>query len=416
MLAGVVTGFSNLTFNILVARTGGVEAYGGMGALLVFGTMGTLLAVGLQYAVARRAALSSGRARGLLYIGLRGALPWTGIAAIGMVAAAPLASYLHLPGVLPIVLAFLLFLTVVVLAVPTGVLIGQRRFGAVAMVMLAPAFLRIMLAIPLTRHHDPIAGALTASLLPMVAAVSLAIVLALRSRPSKAVPAASDTLHDRLDGVAADGVAGAFLAAAIWAVWSLPLLFGRHGLSAVAASALTAAELIASGIVLVAGSIATALFPSIARRRSGTAVVVGLIASIIVAFVGTTLLVTLGPTLLPRLYGPRFTTSVPLLCALSASLLLVVAANYLLWAVRALQRLALATTAAAATALSIQLGLGVLWHSSATLLALEPALAIAGGLFAGALIAKCQRRSLSILHLSGTVETTPAPSEEVLAG
>src|SRR5437016_1191629 len=55
-IAGIGVGAANLLFNVLVARSGGVAAYGGTGALLAFGTGAGFLALGLQYGVARRIA------------------------------------------------------------------------------------------------------------------------------------------------------------------------------------------------------------------------------------------------------------------------------------------------------------------------------------------------------------------------
>lgn len=381
-IVGLGVGAANLLFNVVVARYGGVAAYGGASVLLAMVTGAGFLALGLQYAMARHAATRGMDLRMVWRTMVRRAWRWGMIAFAALAVAPAISSFLHLTSVLPAVTAVLLVAVVIVTAVPTGVLIGQRRFGAVALLMALPAVVRLALVFPLGRMHDVVLGALLASAVPLLAALIAAWVLVYRAGTRADTAAASDRAIDASagQGIVSDGIVGAVLATTIWATWSLPLLFGRHDLRPSEASDLSAAQLVAGGVVFVTGSVVTAFFPSIVRGRARGTVLTGLLATVTLALAGGGVLVGLLPELAPRLYGTRFATPASLMAALSVSLLAVTTANYLLWVARALQRLLLPTAVGCALALVVETGLGAVWHPGAIVLAVEPGVALLVGL------------------------------------
>src|SRR5207302_853968 len=123
-----------------------------------------------------------------------------------------------------------------------------------------------------------------------------------------------------------DGIVGAVLATSIWATWSLPMVFARHDLRPSEASDLSAAQLVAGGVILVTGSVVTAFFPSIVRGRARGTVLTGLLATVGLALAGAAVLIGLLPEIAPRLYGTTFSTPASLMAALGVSLLAVTTA------------------------------------------------------------------------------------------
>jgi hypothetical protein len=400
-VVGLGAGAANLLFNVIVARYGGVDAYGGASVLLAMVTGAGFLALGLQFAMARQAATRAMDLHTVRRIIVRRA-GWWSIMALAALAAAPvISSFLHLSGMLPAMTAVVLVAVVIVTAVPTGILIGQRRFGAVAVLMALPAVVRLALIVPLAHTHDIVLGALVASAVPLLATLTAALVIVGRTgkRDGTDLGAVRAVDIPAGRGIVSDGVAGAVLATAIWATWSLPMVFGRHDLRPSEASDLSAAQLIAGGVILVTGSVVTALFPSIVRGRARGAVLTGLLATVGLALAGAAVLVGLVPELAPRLYGTKFSTPASLMAALSFSLLAVTTANYLLWVARALQRLLLPTAVGCALAVLVEMTLGALWHPGAVVLAFEPGVAVLVGLGAGctAALAPSLSRSRSIV-------------------
>lgn len=416
-VAGLAVGAANLLFNVVVARSGGIAAYGGIGALLALVTGGGFLAVGLQYAVARRAATTPAEPRVLLRSVARRAAPWSVTGLVAIAAAPAIASFLHLASALPAMTAVALIGVGLALAVPVGILIGHRRFGAVALVMLLPAIVRLVLAAPLGHLGDPILGALVASGVPMFAAFIGAVLLIFRStaRPNTPAPLHTVSEGDPGRGVVADGIVGALLATTIWTVWSLPLAFGRHHLGPSQASDLAVAQLVAGGVILVAGTVVTAFFPSIVRGRTTSTLFAGLLVTLALALAGAAVMVVLLPELTPRFYGAEFATPASLVAALSASLLAVAVANYLLWAARALQRLLVPTSVGCGLALLVEVGLGAGWHPAATILALEPGLALLLGLGAGGATALAQRLRRPPSALAASLVVQGASASDGLA-
>ena len=407
-IVGLGVGAANLLFNVIVARFGGVDAYGGASVLLAMVTGAGFLALGLQYAMARQAAMRAVDLHMVRRIMIRRAGRWSIVVLAALAAAPALSSFLHLTSVLPAVTAVVLIAVVIVSAVPMGILIGQRRFGAVALLMAVPAMVRLALIVPLGHMRDIVLGALVASAVPLLAMLTAALVIVGRTRNGDGTEPGAVRVVDTAtgQGIVSDGVVGAVLATTIWATWSLPMVFGRHALQPSEASNLSAAQLIAGGVILVTGSVVTAFFPSIVRGRARGTVLIGFLATIGLALAGDAVLVGLLPELAPKLYGTKFSTPASLMAALSVSLLAVTTANYLLWVTRALQRLLLPTAVGCALAVLVEMTLGALWHPGAVVLAFEPAVAVLIGLGAGCIAALAPS-----LSRPGNIAMLAAPAE-----
>lgn len=384
---GIGVGMANLAFNVLVARAGGAVAYGGIGALLTLGTGGSFLASGLQYAVARRAATSHQSGRHLLASVARRVAPWVGGSLLATPCAPALSSLLHIGDARPALLSILLFAAVIAGAAPMGVLIGRRRFRALALVTAVSAVVRLTLTIPLSGMRDPTLSALVASLLAVGVGLVAATFLAIGVSPTRRAwlaPGAPPIAADAGSGVMADGLLSGLLAGLVWAVGSSPILFGQHFLPRTVASNLAALELMASGGTLVIGAVTTAFFSAIARRRDRGIIAVGLVVTLVLALSGGGAMVVAVPVMMPRLYGAAFASTSSLVLAVAFTMVLVAMSNYLLWVCRARQRELLWTASACVLALCLEAMLGAVWHSSVVVLGLEPGIALLGGM-AGAL-------------------------------
>ena len=387
-LLGVVSlgvSLGNLLFNVVVARSGGVSAYGGTGSLLALGTGSGFLALGVQYAVARRAATTDETPRELLGSLAKLAGPWCALALVAIAGAPVLSSFLRLSSELPVVATVMLAGIFIATAAPMGVLIGRRRFRAVALLMAMSTVLRLALAAPFGHLSDPVLGALLASVVPAAIWLLAATYMAIRE---PGIRAAAENVGAQSRSVAmslvVEGVTGTGLATIVWSIWTLPLIIARHALGPDQASDLAAAQLSAGGVILVAGVAVTAFFPGIARHRSARMVLTGLLVSFLLALAGAGAMVAMLPGLTPRLYGSGFAAPVPLVLALGTSLVAVTIANYLLWVTRALQSCLLPTALGVALALTVEVGLALVWAPGATVLALEPALAVTSGVALGA--------------------------------
>ena len=91
---GFVTGVSNFAFNVLVARSGGVDSFGGTAALLSLVTIAGFIASGVQYAMARRAATWDGAPRHLIAASVRLMWPWAVCVLAACASVRQLAGYL----------------------------------------------------------------------------------------------------------------------------------------------------------------------------------------------------------------------------------------------------------------------------------------------------------------------------------
>ncbi|HEV7677234.1 MAG TPA: hypothetical protein VGQ42_01540 [Candidatus Dormibacteraeota bacterium] len=388
-MTGLVTGIGNAVFNIVVARSGGADAYGALGPLLAFATIAGVLGTGVQYAVAGRVAQSHMTQRQHIALALRTLLPWL-LFSLVLLALVPLATaYLRLRGELPAVLTVGLFMSSLATAIPMGILVGDRRFGLIAFTNVAMVALRIAMGAVLTRLADPTSGALLASLLaPLVIMAILIGFLAWRGRARTHAPLTGGA---GTAGIGAEGAAGAAYAAALWGIWSLPLLFARHWMAPAVAGRFAAAQLLSGAILFVAAPVVTAFYPAMVARASRRLFATGMAATLGVTVLGVTAVGTVGPVVMRFAYGSEFVTDRALLVSLGLSAMVVSAANYLVWVMRALRARSRLVIGLVASAVVVELGLGDVIQTNSTMLAAVPAASVVIALCVGVLVAWMRR-------------------------
>lgn len=330
--AGGLTGILNLAFNVVVAREGGATDYGDIGPLLTVVTVVGLLATGFQYGIARHAAVTARPPRELLGPALRSVLPWAGSALLLAVLAWPLAGFLRLHSVVPVLLIAGLAALGVLGAAVSGLLVGLRHFRVIAALGVGSALLR--LALGFFVGHGP--GAVLLSLIASLAAAAvtffsgLAVLTLLLNPVRGATESPSRQVARAVTG--RTGFAGSLVAGALWATWGLPVLFARHLLSSGAAGDFAATQLVAGALIWGTAPIVTAFFPTIARHRSRSAVILGELATAAIAVFGAAVLTGVGPALIGRLYGAGFSEARPLIAVLALSATITTCATFTAWA------------------------------------------------------------------------------------
>jgi O-antigen/teichoic acid export membrane protein len=365
----------NLVFHVFVARRGGVDNYGAVGALLAFGTVGSTLASGVQYSVARLAALSSVRSAALLRLGCWAAAPWLVLAALLMIVCGPVAAFLHLAGPAPVVLAIAYFAAPVAYAVPAGILVGRGRTVLFAGLTTLSVLFRISLGSLFGGISVDPTAVIGASLLAIVAVGVVACWVLLREHPPNA-GSGGVTGHATRGALAGDSMTASILSAALWGTWTVALLSARHFLPTADAGNFASVQLMATVILFVTAGLATAFYPHIARGRRTSLVALsvgGTFAIAVCCALGATVL---GPVLVDHAYGDAFRSDGVLFLALGISAAAIATATSGLWAAHALRRYVGAAAAAIATSFLAEVLAASIWHGSAIELAVEPALSM----------------------------------------
>ena len=399
--AGGVTGVLNLLFNVVVARGGGVSAYGAIGPLLMLGTVAGLLATGLQYGVARAAALTPVAAPELVTMAFRAVLPWVLPTLILAVLAWPISGFLHLSSPLPVLIVTVLAAVSVAGAAISGLLIGRRRFRVIAGLMVGFGVLRLGLGFLVGHGEAAVDGSVLVSVVPVLGSLLVGLVILLRSRP----PASQTDPAGQLaqpDGIQRTGFVGALIAGGLWTIWGVPLLFSRHALNSVAAGDFAASQLLAGGIIWVTAPLVTAFYPTIVRHRHRSPILIGALGTLGIALVGLIILTAVGPLLIGKLYGGHFNGSRGLFLVLAVSATATACATFACWAALARRRATRPMLALLGLALALALGWDGLIGHSGIVLAAGPvvALIVSGGVVAA--VALISRRRVQ-----------PEPSEVV---
>ncbi|MGC2207430.1 MAG: hypothetical protein WA724_06180 [Candidatus Dormiibacterota bacterium] len=381
VLAGAVTGILNLLFNVVVARGGGVSAYGAIGTLLMLGTVAGLLATGLGYGVARVAALEPKPVGELVRMAFRAVLPWATLTLFLALLAVPIAAFLHLSSPLPVLIVTALAAVSVAGAAVSGLLIGLRRFRVIAGLGISFAVLRVGLGLLIGRGGGAVDGSIVASLVPVLGSmlVGLAFLLLWRRSTDEArVP----KLPPAPVGVGHTGFIGALIAGSAWAIWGLPVLFARHALTAVGAGDFAASQLLAGGIIWLTAPLVTAFYPTIVRHRHGSPITIGGLSTLGIALVGLGAVTVVGPVLIGKLYGSHFSGSRGLLLVLAMSAAATACATFVCWAALARRQAVRLTLAFLGLAILLEVGWDwLVGHNNGTILAAGPllALALSGG-------------------------------------
>jgi O-antigen/teichoic acid export membrane protein len=200
-----VANAGNYVFNLVMAFLLGPEAYGALAALLALVLVGSVPGLALQAVVARRTAMAGpgdGSAwPGMLRLGVRAGL---GLALLAALAGPGLALFLHLDSAVPVLWLALALVPTPLLFAVQGLLQGRERFGALAVVMVAGAAVKLAAGLALVVAGLGVGGALAG----VAAGGALA---ALAGPPTW-----------REVGVATTGLLGLFLLA------NLDVLLARH--------------------------------------------------------------------------------------------------------------------------------------------------------------------------------------------
>ena len=395
VVAGGVAGILSLIFNVVIARGGGVSAYGAIGPLLMLGTVAGLVATGLGYGVARVAVLAPKPAGELVRMAFRAVLPWVLPTLILALLAVPIASFLHLSSPLPVLIVTLLAAFSVAGAAVSGLLIGLRRFRIIASLGIGFAVLRLVLGFVLGHGRGVVDGSILASLVPVLGSLLLGLAIILLWRRSTDGAEAADRPAEP-GGVGYTGFVGALIAGALWTIWGVPVLFARHALSSVAAGDYAASQLLAGGIIWLTAPLVTAFYPTIVRHRLRSPIVIGALGTLGIALVGLIALTVVGPDLIEKLYGGHFSGSRGLLLVLAMSASATACATFACWAALARKRAMRLTLAFLGLALLLELGWDWLVGHTDTILAAGPllALALSGGTVGTAALISQRRRGV----------------------
>ncbi|HVD04247.1 MAG TPA: hypothetical protein VNF75_08985 [Candidatus Dormibacteraeota bacterium] len=380
VVAGGVAGILNLLFNVVVARGGGVGAYGAIGPLLMLGTVAGLLATGLGFGVARAAALAPKSPQHLVQMAFRAVLPWVLPTLILAVLAVPIARFLHLSSPIPVLIVTLLAAVSVGGAAVSGLLIGLRRFRVIASLMIGSAILRLGLGFLLGRGGGAVDGSILASIIPVLGSMLLGLTILLLWRRSSDGAEGADRPGEP-EGGGHTGFVGALIAGGLWTVWGVPVLIARHALGSTGAGDFAASQLLAGGIIWVTAPVVTAFYPTIVRHRNTSPIVIGAIGTLGIALLGLVALTTVGPVLIERIYGGHFSGSRGLLLVLAMSASATACATFACWAALARKRAMRLTLAFLGLALLLEVAWDGLVGNTETILAAGPllALALSGG-------------------------------------
>lgn len=335
VVAGGVTGILNLLFNVVVARGGGVSAYGAIGALLTMVTVVGIVATGFQYGIARHAALSSRSARQLLRPAFTSVLPWAAAALLLAALAWPLSGFLRLPSMVPVLLIVAVAVVSVFGAAVSGLLVGLQRFRVIAGLGVGAAVLRLGLGFFVGRGPSAVPLSLTVSLIGLLVSFLAGLLLLTLGRRATR-PRPSGAKADEAAGSARSaGLLGAVIAGALWTAWGLPVLFARHLLASAAAGDFAATQLLAGALIWGTAPLVTAFFPTIAKFPTRQAFLYGELATLVLALIGAALLTAVGPTLVQHLYGTSFAASRTLMAALTISAAATACATFAAWSAMA---------------------------------------------------------------------------------
>ncbi|TMB89107.1 MAG: hypothetical protein E6J45_10605 [Chloroflexi bacterium] len=387
--AGLASGASNFGFNVIIARASGAARYGAIGTLVSVVTVAGFLAIAAGYAVARRAATSELSPRDVLVRTTRSLGPWFLCLVPLFIVVKPIADFLHLAGVGPVLMAIGTVAAMLAGSLASGILLGHSRFRLIAALTVGNAFVRLLLGAVLPRILEATDAALLATLIPVALVNALSVLLVMRlPLPARPISAPISASSDDAVGkqLPRESLAGAIGSMALWAVWVAPLVIATHGLARVESGRFAAAQVLASAILLIVAPVTTAFFPTIARHRDRSAALVGVVATAVLAMVCAAALALIGPVFMSRIYGPGFAAPRALLTEFGLSALAVAVATFALWAARARDGRHLRVTVIAIAALALEGVAGGLLHPSADVLAAAPVLTLLAATAASYLI------------------------------
>ncbi len=359
-------GIVNFGFGLLVARLGGEAVWSAVSPLLAAGTAGSFAGLGIEYAVTR----SVMRGEGWRSV-LRRVVPLAGtlvaLVCVAILVASPVAKFLHLSSTTPVPLCVALFGASILLAVPSGFLVGAKKIGLLAVIGIASALARIALlwVMPGTLVDR--------SLLATIASLVLGGVVML------AVGARGQGCGGDAEDFGRIATTGSLARVGLWVTIIAPVVVARHFLPLRAAGELATVTFVASSIAYMAAPVATAFFPIMLVDRAGRHLRNGLLVSMGLVIVGTSVVVPVGPVLLHLLYHTNQPNLTWLLAFGCTGVLFQTASGFLVWAALARNSSIRAVYGGTLGALPL-VGLLLVFHSSpaAVLVAALPSMAAIG--------------------------------------
>lgn len=262
-IATTFVNIASFAFHLVTSRQLDPSQYGALGALVgilvVFTVPSAALQVAITREVAARRADPDGNPVPIVIGPLMGNATVLGIVStLVLLTVSPLLKeFLHLSSLMPVALLALYVLPTTIELVPKAVLLGEFRFGRVAIALMAGAFARLALAYPLTDARG-LNGAMAATVLG--ALVTPAILLpSLRAFIKHRPDVEPLRVHWR------DGTGAIVAFTGFWLLVIVDTLLARHYLSDVESGYYAAASLAARSVMFLPGAVAMVAFPRFAK-------------------------------------------------------------------------------------------------------------------------------------------------------
>ena len=259
---------SNYAFHVVVSRLLGPSEYGALAALLAVILVLSVPFAVLQTALANRTATLRAHGRehevaGLAADALKTVLPFAWAAGlVVLVVGTPLLSiFLHI-GIAPAMLLAPFVVASVPLSVGYGVLQGQLRFKALAMLILVGVALRFVFGVTLVSVGLGVSGALLGTVLATALTVPLAVYVIRVDRV--AWRGARRILH----ALRADAGTALYGLTTFWVLAEVDVALARHYLSADDAGFYSSAGLMARAPLFIAAAVGVVAFPRFVAGRT----------------------------------------------------------------------------------------------------------------------------------------------------
>lgn len=357
----------NYVFHLVMTRLLGPVHYGALGALLAATLVIAVPTGAIQAVVARRSAVSAGRAADVALVfrhGLRAtALAGLGLGGMLAVLAPVVAGFLNLDSSAPVLVLALFVAVSVVGPVTRGVVQGLSRFHLLAVAIVGGAGVKLGLGIPLAGRFG-VSGAMAAVVVAEIVGMMIAILPLVRLlRPARAEASEPGGGFLRETG----GVIMAGLA--YWILVGMDVPLARHYLTEEVAGRYAAATLVGRAVLFLPMFVAVVTYPRLARAPDSPAgrrlllvsalavVAMGLVpAGIVFAF----------PDLVELLFGRSYGGTGPVAVLLAVAMAAYGVVNLLFQHGVAARR---PPVAPLWTGAGVQLAAVVLWHGSGTAIA-----------------------------------------------
>jgi O-antigen/teichoic acid export membrane protein len=300
IVAVAVQSAGNLGFHAVVGRLLPADAYGALGAVLAAMVM-LGVPLGTLQAAAATLVAEHGPARATTVRVLRAVALWSTVpSGLVLVAAPAVRAYFHLASTLDSAQLGPYLVVAAVLAAARGLLLGDRRVGAVAATYLVGTGVRLGLGLVLVGPYG-VSGALIGTLAGEGASLAIAIGALTRMAPGAVAAQAL-----RLPTVvrAAIAVTGLFLFSTV------DLLLARHHLRGGESGAYVAAATVAKTVLALPAAVMAAVFPRLVAAWSGRgrlrALVAGGAVVVVPALLGAAVVELAAPQVLALLYGDGY--------------------------------------------------------------------------------------------------------------